>query len=90
VDSTAANRLAGEGGICDHIAGRRHLRQEQPLTLHTTSERLQQRWLWEMRGVAVLIHPESPIIGQSICSYQSIHWSSLVLIVGMLPLGDAL
>ncbi len=85
-----ANRPAGEGEIWDQIADRRRLRQEQSLTLHTTSERLQQRWLWEMWGVAVLIHPESPMIGRSICSYRSIHWSSLVLIAGMLPLGDAL
>ncbi len=39
---------------------------EQALTPVSGSKRNQQRWLWELGGVAVLIHPESGLLGKSV------------------------
>jgi len=39
---------------------------EQALTPRTASPRNQQRWLWELGGAAVLVHPESRLIGKSL------------------------
>ena len=42
------------------------LMKEQALTLYTATQRDMQRWLWEIGGAAVLIHPESGLIGKSL------------------------
>lgn len=39
---------------------------EQSLTRQPATERDSQRWLWEMGGASVLIHPESKLIGKSL------------------------
>ena len=39
---------------------------EQGLTPYSASQRDQQRWLWELGGATVLIHPESELIGKSL------------------------
>lgn len=39
---------------------------EQALTRHPGSQRDRQRWLWELGGAPVLIHPESRLIGKSL------------------------
>lgn len=39
---------------------------EQSLTRQPATERDRQRWLWEMGGAAVLVHPESRLIGKSL------------------------
>ncbi len=39
---------------------------EQALTRHAASQRDRQRWLWELGGAAVLIHPESRLLGKSL------------------------
>ncbi len=46
--------------------GRRHLLEEQKLTPFTITDRHRQRWLWEMGGAAVLVHPDSGLIGKSV------------------------
>jgi di/tricarboxylate transporter len=42
------------------------LRAEQNLTLKPATVRDRQRWLWELGGAAVLIHPESRLIDKSL------------------------
>ncbi len=42
------------------------LMAEQALTPYPASEQYVQRWLWELGGAAVLIHPESGLIGKSL------------------------
>ena len=42
------------------------LTAENALTPYAASKRHRQRWLWELGGVAVLIHPESRLIGKSL------------------------
>ena len=42
------------------------VRAEQELRLLEKSRREEQRWLWEMGGAAILIHPESTLIGKSL------------------------
>jgi di/tricarboxylate transporter len=42
------------------------LTAENALTPYAPSKRHRQRWLWELGGVAVLIHPESRFIGKSL------------------------
>ena len=39
---------------------------EESLTRQPATERDRQRWLWEMGGVSVLIHPESSLIGKTL------------------------
>lgn len=39
---------------------------EQSLARQATTGRDRQRWLWEMGGASVLIHPESTLIGKSL------------------------
>ena len=39
---------------------------ERDLVREAATERDRQRWLWEMGGVSVLIHPESTLIGKSL------------------------
>ncbi|UCH73622.1 MAG: SLC13 family permease [Rhodospirillales bacterium] len=39
---------------------------EQDLTRLPATQRNRQRWLWELGGVAVLLHPESRLIGKSL------------------------
>ena len=39
---------------------------EQALAPYSPSKRDQQRWLWELGGAAVLIHPESGLIGKTL------------------------
>ena len=39
---------------------------ELSLSSHAVSERDRQRWLWELGGAAVLIHPDSRMIGKSV------------------------
>ena len=39
---------------------------ELSLSSHAVSERDRQRWLWELGGAAVLIHPDSNMIGKSV------------------------
>ncbi len=43
-----------------------HLMNDQGLTLDAPSERNFQRWLWELGGATILVHPESGLIGNSI------------------------
>lgn len=40
--------------------------KEQLLTPYTPTTQDQQRWLWELGGVTVLIHPESRLIGRTL------------------------
>jgi len=47
-------------------ADRERLAAEQALIPYPASKRNQQRWLWELGGAAVLIHPESGLIGKSL------------------------
>jgi di/tricarboxylate transporter len=47
-------------------ADNERLMAEQFLTPVPASKRNQQRWLWELGGVPVLIHPESGLIGKSL------------------------
>jgi di/tricarboxylate transporter len=56
--------------VIGRAVDRERLTQEQSLTSYPASERRRQRWLWEMGGVAVLIHPDSPLIGQSLRSAE--------------------
>jgi di/tricarboxylate transporter len=42
------------------------LLQEQSLTRQEVSPRDRQRWLWEIGGASVLVHPESTLIGKSL------------------------
>ena len=39
---------------------------DQALTPYPASDRHRQRWLWELGGAAVLIHPESGLVGKSL------------------------
>ena len=47
-------------------ADREQLAREQALDPYPASERHKQRWLWELGGAAVLIHPNSGLIGKSL------------------------
>ena len=47
-------------------ADRERLVIEQALIPYPVSKRHQQRWLWELGGAAVLIHPESGLVGKSL------------------------
>jgi di/tricarboxylate transporter len=47
-------------------ADRERLAAEQALIPYPASKRHQQRWLWELGAAAVLIHPESGLIGKSL------------------------
>ena len=47
-------------------ADREQLATEQALDPYPASERHKQRWLWELGGAAVLIHPDSGLIGKSL------------------------
>ncbi len=47
-------------------AGLEKLIAEQVLILYSESERAQQRWLWELGGAAVMIHPDSGLIGKNL------------------------
>ncbi len=51
------------------------LKSEQHLTLQPESARDRQRWLWELGGAVVLIHPESRLIGKSLrdSTFRSVH-----------------
>lgn len=42
------------------------LQSEQQLTLQPESARDRQRWMWELGGAVVLVHPESRLIGKSL------------------------
>ena len=46
--------------------GRKRLQTEQKLSPYTMTDKHRQRWLWEMGGAAVLIHPDSSLIGKSV------------------------
>jgi len=46
------------------------LMEELRLTLFTPTQRNVQRWLWELGAATVLIHPESELIGKSLCDAQ--------------------
>ena len=52
--------------IVGQPADNERLMAEQALTPISASKREQQRWLWELGGVAVLVHPESGLIGKSL------------------------
>jgi di/tricarboxylate transporter len=52
--------------IVGHPAEHKRLMVEQALTPYSASKRNRQRWLWEIGGAAVLIHPESELIGKSL------------------------
>lgn len=52
--------------IVGHPADHKRLMAEQALTSYSASKRNRQRWLWEIGGAAVLIHPESELIGKSL------------------------
>ena len=56
----AHDTLLMVGRPADH----QRLFEEQALTVMPASERNKQRWLWELGGAAVLIHPESTLIGK--------------------------
>ena len=43
-----------------------HLLAAEVLARQSATERDRQRWLWEIGGAAVLIHPESKLIGKSL------------------------
>lgn len=43
-----------------------HLRQEQELKKKPINQQYQKRWLWELGGAAVLIHPDSSLIDKSL------------------------
>ncbi len=57
----------GESGIDDSLL------DELELTRATITDRDRQQWLWEMGGAAVLVHPESRLIGKSVreCTFRS-------------------
>lgn len=48
---------------------------ELSVTAHPVTERDKQRWLWELGGAAVLIHPDSTMIGKSVrdVGFRSTH-----------------
>jgi len=55
-----------------------HLMTDQALTPNAPTDGDIQRWLWELGGTTVLVHPESGLIGKSLChsefrSRQGIH-----------------
>ena len=50
--------------------GLARLMDELHLTLFTPTERNVQRWLWELGAATVLIHPESGLIGKSLCDAE--------------------
>ena len=54
-------------------AGRDAMIAEVQLERTTITERERQRWQWEMGGAAVLVHPESRLIGKSLreCAFRS-------------------
>jgi di/tricarboxylate transporter len=52
--------------IVGHPAEHKRLMVEQALTPYSASKRNRQRWLWEIGAAAVLIHPESELIGKSL------------------------
>jgi di/tricarboxylate transporter len=52
--------------IVGHPAEHKRLMVEQALTPYSASKRNRQRWLWELGSAAVLIHPESELIGKSL------------------------
>jgi di/tricarboxylate transporter len=51
------------------------LKSEQHVTLEPASARHRQRWLWELGGAIVLIHPESGLIGKSLrdANFRSVY-----------------
>ncbi len=44
----------------------RTLAEEQALTPRVESQQARQRWLWELGGAAVMIHPESRLLGRTL------------------------
>ena len=46
------------------------LMEESHLRLFAPTERNVQRWLWELGAATVLIHPESELIGKSLCDAE--------------------
>ena len=52
--------------IVGQPADNERLMAEQALTPIPASKRNEQRWLWELGGVAVLVHPESGLLGKSL------------------------
>ena len=67
--AVAPDTVLAEGDILV-IVGRpedlERVRAEQELRALAKSRREKQRWLWELGGAAVLIHPESTLIGKSL------------------------
>ena len=67
--AVAPDTVLAEGDILV-IVGRpedlERVRAEQELRPLAKSQREKQRWLWELGGAAVLIHPESTLIGKSL------------------------
>ena len=52
--------------IVGHPADHKRLMVEQALTPYSASKRNRQRWLWELGSAAVLVHPESELIGKTL------------------------
>lgn len=46
------------------------LTSEQSLSPFTITEQAIQRWLWEVGAATVLVHPESSLIGKSVCDTE--------------------
>jgi len=67
--AAAPDTVLSEGDILV-VVGRpedlERVRAEQELRVLAKSPREKQRWLWEIGGAAVLIHPESTLIGKSL------------------------
>ncbi len=67
--AAATDTALAEGDILV-VVGRpedlERVRAEQELRALAKSRRERQRWLWELGGAAVLIHPESTLIGKSL------------------------
>ena len=55
--------FGGEDGLV-------RLMEELHLSLFTPTERNVQRWLWELGAATVSIHPESALIGKSLCDAE--------------------
>ncbi len=49
---------------------RERLLAEQHLTLAPLSARDRQRWLWELAGATILLHPDSDLIGKSLSEVE--------------------